>query len=195
MERPMRIGLLTPLFVWAVVPALAQSTGDAWPQYEVHNGAWYRVEKRLEGQEEVKLFHGAGGVFTREQLRAHVAAQAPRVIADELAARIAKAGTAPLEVLVVLSDQPAGPLSREVFGRIREEDDRLSEAMRAISARAAGPRGAMVTKTCPGTWTPPTLPSGRPWPAGSTTSARPPVKSWPPGSRPRWRRGTTTWRG
>jgi serine protease AprX len=134
MRTATRLTLLVVL-AGTALPALART--DPWPQYEVHNGVFYRVEKRLEQGREVKLFHSPAGVFTREQLRAHVAAQAPRVIDDQLLERLqAAAPRDPLELVVVLRAQPTEPIAREVMAPVRPVIDDLSAQMRAISARA-----------------------------------------------------------
>ncbi|MBM4108814.1 MAG: hypothetical protein FJ255_08395 [Phycisphaerae bacterium] len=118
----------------AAAPTLAAT--DPWPQYEVHNGVFYRVEKRTEYGAEVKLFHGPSGTLTREQLRGQVAAQAPRVLSDGLAKRLAAVGKgAPLEVVVVMRAQPAEPISRQVLAPVQARVRELSARMRAISAR------------------------------------------------------------
>jgi serine protease AprX len=135
----MRTPALTSLVILTagtVLNAAAPAQSEPWPLYEVHNNVFYRVEKRLDRGREVKLFHSPAGVFTREQLRAHVAAQSPRIIADELLERLKIAAPdEPLELVVILRFQPAEPISRQVMIPIRPIVDDLSSRMRAISAR------------------------------------------------------------
>lgn len=132
--RPATFAVLA-VFALAGSSASARAAGDSWPVYEWHNGEAYRIEKRLEAEgREVKLYHGSGGVFTPEALRAHVAAQPARVISAELDAALA--GSEPLPVVITLREQPGAPLSREVRAASRAQRESLTAQMRAIADRA-----------------------------------------------------------
>jgi serine protease AprX len=127
-------------------------------QFEEYNGRMYLVEKARQGQSEIVRYFDGQRWMTPEQLRAHVAGQAPMVVSPELQGVVAASRpTDMIEVTIMLRSQPAGPVARQVraeraavVARIEE----LGAAMRASSAGALArpslPTGAETLFVPPG---------------------------------------------
>ncbi|MBU0640196.1 MAG: S8 family serine peptidase [Planctomycetes bacterium] len=98
------------------------------------NGTVYRVEKVPTS--ETKLFYGEAGIFTADELRAYVAAQQPQILTvAALTAVRDHQPDAELELIVVLREQPAGPLSRAQWSAAAAERETLSEQIRAVTRK------------------------------------------------------------
>lgn len=105
------------------------------------NGVFYTVEAGFVAGRETRLFSDGARTFTEEELRAHVAAQTPVKLTSALAERLALAAeNERLELTVVLVNQPAGPISRSVWGQRAAERRALTRQIQAIS-RSALPVG------------------------------------------------------
>ncbi len=116
---------------------------DIGPAVE-HNGVLYPVAKGPDGA--ARYFDGARWL-TSEELRAHVAAQPPRIITWVLADHLAGLGAAEqIEVTIVLRSQPGAPVAREVWGQVNERVAAIASQMRRIGGaerpRLAVPRHA-----------------------------------------------------
>lgn len=127
------------------VAAFTQAEPAATAAYVEFNGRLYRVEKTFGPAGSMKrYFDDAGGEFTIDELRAHVAAQPPQVIQPTLADRLATAGPDDmLDLLVVLRHQPAGPISRPIWASVQPQIDALSRQIAAHS-RAILPTRSMT---------------------------------------------------
>jgi serine protease AprX len=145
----------------AWLPMLAQTAGSTQPPHHLRvasaaaiapsrpslpsmeagfvelNGQRYQVQKQKVGGEVVHLFSDGRRTFTFEQLGAHLAAQPPRKLSGHLEGILASAPPdQAIPTFIVLTHQPAEPISRQVWAGIAQERDTLAAAMRDITRRA-----------------------------------------------------------
>lgn len=101
------------------------------------NGTSYRVDVARSATGEQMLYTDATGTYTIEQLRAKVAAEEPRIISAALADTVARLdGDTVIEVTVMLRNQPANPIAREVRGALKPQKDAISAQIRDLTRRA-----------------------------------------------------------
>jgi serine protease AprX len=127
--RPSTPAAAVMLLLAAGLPVAAQDTA-----FVEHNEVMYRVEKDPHTGERT-YFHG-GRAFTHEELRAHVAGQAPRILTPHAEALLA--GAAPgqmVDLVVFLREQPGSPIAREVWAEVDPIIQQLSGQMRELTAR------------------------------------------------------------
>ncbi|MFM9995358.1 MAG: S8 family serine peptidase [Phycisphaerales bacterium] len=100
-----------------------------------HNGVLYPVRKLADGS---KLYRAGEAWLTIEQLRAHVAAQPARIVTRALAERLSgMAPGAPIEVTIVLRNQPSGPIGREVWAGVTPRVEEIAARMRELGSGGA----------------------------------------------------------
>jgi serine protease AprX len=150
--------------VWGVTVAAAgglEAFPSGWGPSVEFNDVLYGVEKTSIHGSEVRLYHDGERTYTPEQLRAHVADQAPQVLTPvvrqmvddaqydallELAEAVQR-GKMPdldqmlefgewLELIVILRSQPAGPIARRHWSEAREHIDTISNEIRALTRRS-----------------------------------------------------------
>lgn len=137
-----RVTTLAGILLLMMMGGSSPAWGEAAEHFEAgaveHNGRVYRVEKSIVNGVEHKVFVDASGSpLTPEQLRAHVAAQEPHVVALGLRTAMEQvAADAMIDVAIVLAPQPAALIGRDVMAQVRPQADVWSQAMRAISRQA-----------------------------------------------------------
>jgi serine protease AprX len=125
------------------VAPLVQSGADI-PAYSTFNGVRYRVTKSEANGQEVTYFSSGGRTFTQEELRRHVRGQEPQIILPAVQQRLDTAAPGEtLELMVVLFEQPAAPISRQVMADIADQHEMLTRQIQAVTARTL-PSGVMT---------------------------------------------------
>ncbi len=123
---------------FAALSALSPQAGDGSIQETavVINGVMYRIEKSAGDGVETRLYDDGQQVYMADELREIIAAQPPHVLTDAAAAAVAGAGAEEmLDLVVVLRDQPAGPISRVEWAAVTDEKAAITGQIQAISRR------------------------------------------------------------
>ncbi len=107
------------------------------------NGVTYQVMKFVLDGEEVVLYADQKSVYTPDELRRHVAAQAPRVLSAEAADALAQArATDELALVVWLRLQPAEAIGRAAHAAAAPELEAVTRQVQSLSGLAL-PTGSL----------------------------------------------------
>lgn len=136
-------GLVHAVTLAALAGAAISAQPDALPgaydngdQFVQHNGVVYRVQKAVVDGEPVRTFHLGDRAFTDAELRAMVAAQAPKILSDDASALAATArADETVRLAVMLRPQPASPIARVARARIEGDLRTLSRAALDVTSR------------------------------------------------------------
>lgn len=122
------------LAIAAGLAAGLPASGSEIEQALEHNGVIYPVSKGIENGAEVRRVFFDGRWATEQEWRAAMAALPADSLSPDLRVRLATAlPNELLEVVVTLRDQPAAPVSREVFARSAAQRATLVDGIRAIT--------------------------------------------------------------
>lgn len=130
--------LVAPLVLTSVAIA-----ADVPQPYVEFNGRAYHVEKVATGDAETHRYFDGERWYTTEELRAHVVAEPPAVLAPAVLDVIAGATPeTPVDVVIMLRPQPTPVLARAGRAGVQGALDALTEEIRAVT-RAALPAQAL----------------------------------------------------
>lgn len=107
------------------------------------NGRPYRIIKQRAGDQSVTYIASGQTRLTQQRLRESIALEQPRIIAPALAQRITNAENDELiAVIVLLRDQPAGPISRQIAAQVQPLINERGMNLRAGWLQARADRAA-----------------------------------------------------
>ncbi len=131
------------LLVWTCTGAFAAAASVPTPFVEF-NGRAYHVQVVRTDDGEHQLYFDGQRWFTQDELRAHVAAQPPQVVASDLLDVLARSlPDDELDLTILLRPQPAAALARASRARSAAQLDGLTAAIQAIT-RESLPRDSLT---------------------------------------------------